>query len=149
MLRLHRDLRAGKWAYFLRQETLHGLVTYLEDNPGLRSTDSDFHAMSHGESVLDLVGRRFDDAGFYVLDEPESGLAFTSCLALAIRLSDIAARGGQVLCATHLPILTAIPGATILQVGEHGVRPVSWEDLPDVGSYRAFLTAPDRFFRED
>ena len=94
-LRLQRGIGAGRWGFFLRAETMHGFYTYLEENPG--GSDPTFHEMSHGESFLEVIGRRFDSPGFYCLDEPEAALSFTSTLSL---MRDVlAAAGGQVLCA--------------------------------------------------
>lgn len=42
---LERGLGASRWGYFIRAETLHGLLSYLEDNPGRR--DLRYHQMSH------------------------------------------------------------------------------------------------------
>ncbi len=81
-----------------------------------------FHEMSHGESFLAVIGRRFDSPGFYCLDEPEAALSFTSTLSLMHSLLALAADGGQVLCATHSPVLAALPGATMLEVGDWGLR---------------------------
>jgi hypothetical protein len=105
-LSLVRSPGAGRWSYFLRAETMHGLYSYLE-GVGDRSG---YHEMSHGESILEVLQRHFDTPGLYVLDEPESALSFSSCLALVGVLDDLARRGGQVLCATHSPLLTAPPG---------------------------------------
>ena len=59
--------------YFLRAETMHGLFSYLESNPG--APEPDFHGLSHGESFLAMLStRRFDDPGFFVLDEPEGAV---------------------------------------------------------------------------
>ena len=33
------------------------------------------------------------------------------------------------LCATHSPVLAAMPGATILEVGEWGLPATTWEEL--------------------
>jgi predicted ATPase len=39
-----------RWSYFLRADTMHGLYTYLEDNPG--KAPERFHELSHGEGFL-------------------------------------------------------------------------------------------------
>ena len=143
-LRLVRDPRAPNWAYFSRSETLHGFLSYVEDTA---RPDSASHGMSHGEAVLGLLRDNFESSGFDVLDEPESGLAFIAQLALIQTLRDIVAAGGQVLCATHSPLLTAFPGATIVEAGDHGFRASTWEDLAEVRHWRAFLDTPERYLR--
>ena len=78
--------------------------------------------MSHGESFLAVLRTRFDSPGFYCLDEPEAALSFSSTLGLISVLHRIVEDGGQVLCATHSPVLAAMPGATVLEVGDWGYR---------------------------
>jgi predicted ATPase len=125
---------------------MHGFYTYLEDNPGGRR-DANFHELSHGESFIEILRSRFDSPGFYCLDEPESALSFSSCLALIGVLDELARNGGQVLCATHSPLITALPGATILEVGDWGIRRTSWEELLLVDHWKSYLTDPRRYLR--
>lgn len=144
-LHLERTPGAPKWGFFLRAETMHGFYTYLEtEAPG---PDPQFHEMSHGESFLEVLRTRFTSPGFYCLDEPEAALSFTSQLALIATLVDLAEAGGQVLCATHSPLLAAVPNATIWEVGEWGLRPTQFEDLTLVLQWRAFLNDPQQFLR--
>ncbi len=145
-LRLQRGVGANRWGFFLRAETMHSFYTYLEDNPSARG-DVSFHEMSHGESFLALLESRFDEPGFYCLDEPEAALSFSSTLALIAVLQRIVDEGGQVLCATHSPVLAALPGAKILEIGEWGIRPAVWEDLELVNHWRSFLQDPPRYLR--
>lgn len=141
-LTLQRGVGAGRWGFFLRAETMYGWYTYQEGVGG-----PDLHAMSHGESFLEVLRRRFDSPGFYCLDEPEAALSFSSSLALLRTLHDIAAGGGQVLCATHSPVVASLPGARILEVGPWGLRETSWESLDLVSHWRAYLEAPGRYLR--
>lgn len=145
-LQLKRGVGGSRWGFFLRAETMHGFYSYLSDNPGRE--DVRFHEMSHGESFIQLLDSRFGDDGFYVLDEPESALSFTGSLALVGVLSRIASTGrAQALVATHSPIIAAVPGAQIIEVGEWGLRRSSWQDLELVRNWRSFLDAPERFLR--
>ena len=146
-LRLQRGVGSNRWGFFLRAETMHSFYTYLEDNPSMSGPDVPFHEMSHGESFLALLESRFDEPGFYCLDEPEAALSFNSTLALIAVLRRIADEGGQVLCATHSPVLAALPGAKIFEVGEWGIRPAEWADLEIVTHWRSFLDAPTRYLR--
>ena len=126
---------------------MHGFFTYLEKNPSSRG-DAAFHDTSHGESFLELVVDRFRGAGLWVLDEPESALSFSGCLALVGVLKQLLADGkSQVLLSTHSPLLAALPEAQILEVGEWGLREREWEDLALVDNWREFLKAPDRYLR--
>jgi predicted ATPase len=144
-LRIRRGIGASQWGFFLRAETMHGFSSYLEANPGGR--DPVFHEMSHGESFLAVLGSRFNSPGFYVLDEPESALSFSGCLALVGAIHDLVAQGAQALIATHSPVVASVPGARILEVGEWGLRETAWEDLDLVQNWRLFLDAPQRYLR--
>lgn len=146
-LRLQRGVGASRWGFFLRAETMHSFYTYLEENPSTGGGEASFHEMSHGESFLALLDSRFDEPGFYCLDEPEAALSFQSTLALIAVLQRIVDDGGQVLCATHSPVLAAMPGARILEVGDGGIRPAQWEDLELVHHWRSFLNDPPRYLR--
>lgn len=142
-LRLERSAGVKKWGFFVRAETMHGLYSYLADLGG----GPNLHTLSHGESFLEVLRTRFDSPGFYVLDEPESGLSFSAQVALVSTLAEIAEGGGQVLCATHSPLLAAIPGANLLEVGPWGLRKAAYGDLEVVGHWRAYLDDPMRYLR--
>jgi len=133
------------WTYFLRADTMHGLYTYLEDNPGRQPER--FHELSHGEGFLEILRTRVSQAGFYLMDEPDAPLSFVSCLSLVALLHDLAADGGQVVVATHSPVIAAVPGARILELGDWGIRPSSWDQLELVGIWRQFLQRPESFLR--
>ena len=147
-LQLVRSIGGAGWSYFLRAETMHGLYTYLEELPLRRGAPPPgLHEASHGESFLAVLEQHFEGRGFYLLDEPESALSFSSCLALVGILDRLVGEGAQVVCATHSPILTALPGATILQFDESGISPVDWEDLALVDHWRRYLGNPQSYLR--
>jgi predicted ATPase len=145
VLRVIRTPGRAANSYFLRAETMHGLYTYLEGLPG--GPDQDLHDRSHGEGFLELLDRKFRGYGFYLMDEPEAPLSFTSTLGLLSRLDTLRTAGAQVVVATHSPLLTALPGATILELGEQGIRKVSWDELEIVAHWRRFLERPDGYLR--
>jgi predicted ATPase len=147
-LLLIRNAGTTRRGYFLRAETMHGFFTYLEQNPRTSGTDAAFHDMSHGESFLNLAVDRFRGAGLWVLDEPESALSFTGCLSLLALLNDVLAEGrSQVIMSTHSPVLAALSGAQILEVGPWGLRSSAWADLDLVSNWRSFLDSPERYLR--
>lgn len=147
-LSLQRGIGASRWGFFLRAETMHSFYTYLEENPPRHGgVEPRFHEMSHGESFLAILDSRFDEPAFYCLDEPEAALSFTSTLTLISTLRRIASEGGQILCATHSPVLAATPGASIIEVGPWGMRPTAWEDLVLVRHWQSYLDSPDRYLR--
>lgn len=141
-LQLVRGLGASKRGVFLRAETMHGHFSYLESigRGGL-------HELSHGEAFLEYIADRSGVVGLWVLDEPESALSLSGCLALIGTLRDLARDGAQVLLSTHSPILAAMPGAELMEVGEWGLRSCAYEDLDLVRNWRSFLDAPDRYLR--
>ena len=127
---------------------MHGWYTYLEDNPARPGSDEPaFHEMSHGESFLEVLRTRFDSPGFCCLDEPEAALSFSSTLGLIGALQDVVDRRGQVLCATHSPVLAAMPGATLLEVCDWGLRRTRWAELELVQHWRRYLDEPQRYLR--
>jgi len=145
-LTLQRGVGASRWGFFLRAETMHSFYTYLEENPSPHP-EPKFHEMSHGESFLAILDTRFESPAFYCLDEPEAALSFTSTLTLIATLQRLADGGGQILCATHSPILAAMPGAHIIEVGPWGMRPSDWEDLALVRHWKSYLDSPARYLR--
>ncbi|HEX8498807.1 MAG TPA: AAA family ATPase [Actinomycetales bacterium] len=148
-IRLHRSPGGSRWGFFLRAETMHGFYSYLDDVDKENSrAPSPMHERSHGESFLELLHRSFTRDGFYVLDEPEAALSFSGSLQLLRVLHEITQQGrAQVLCATHSPLLAALPGATILQLDDDGFHHVEWADLELVGHWRSYLGDPQRYLR--
>jgi len=146
VLRLVRSPGSRTGGYFVRAETLHGLYTYLEGLP--ETPDADLHVRSHGEGLLELVRRKLFRAAFYLMDEPESALSFTSTLSLLTQLHELAAAGAQVVVATHSPVLVALPGAHIVALDPDGLHDVEdWRDLDLVRHVRTYLDAPERYLR--
>ena len=147
-LRIERGLGASKWGFFLRAETMHGYYSFLEDtgDPG-----PPLHRMSHGESFNALLESRLDPeravTGLALLDEPEAALSFQSMLRWLAALDRMRARGTQIICATHSPVLASLPGARILELGDWGIREAAWEDLEIVHHHRSYLDAPERYLR--
>jgi len=148
-LQLQRGIGSARWGFFLRAETMHSYYTYLEEHPSTSRSRAEprFHEMSHGESFLAVLETRFDSPGFYCLDEPEAALSFQSTLALMATLQRIVDDGGQVVCATHSPVLAALPGARILELGPWGMRESRWEELQLVTHWRSYLDSPERYLR--
>jgi len=134
-----------RWSYFLRADTMHTLYNYLEDHPGRRQER--FHELSHGEGFLEILRTRVNRPGFYLMDEPDAPLSFTACLGLVALLHDLTQAGSQAVVATHSPIVAATPGASILELGDWGIRAARWEELHLVGAWRRFLTEPASYFR--
>lgn len=148
-LRARRHRLAAPGGFFLRAEAMHDYLSQVDaDAAGRRAWGGEtMQTRSHGESFLAVLRHRFNDPGVYFLDEPESALSFQSCLALICVLDVIRQEGSQVVMATHSPVLAALPGATIVELGEWGMRTSAWAELDLVTSWRDFLNAPQRWLR--
>lgn len=137
--------RLGRKGFFLRAETAFGMTENLGGRRGFWEEDTS--RMSHGESYLTVFRTMMRDPGFYVLDEPESGLSFQSTLVLMAQLYELGKSGAQVVCATHSPLLASTPGAGIIEIGEHGFRGSTWRELDVVTNWSRFLDQPDFYLR--
>jgi predicted ATPase len=140
-----RGVLRPRWSYFLRADTMNQLYGYLEQNPG-KAADR-FFELSHGEGFLEILRTRVNEPGFYLLDEPDAPLSFTASLGLAALLHDLVEAGSQIVVATHSPVLAAIPGAHLLELGSWGIQPATWDDLSLVVAWRQFMRDPRAFFR--
>ncbi|NJQ07042.1 AAA family ATPase [Streptomyces lonarensis] len=130
--------RTARRGFFLRAETARDALDREGFGPDFRS---------HGEGFLAAFRDEFRGPGLFVLDEPEAALSFTSCLELVGHLAQVVEHGGQVVCATHSPLLTAMPGAEILELDEDGLRRVAWEELRLVDHWRRYLADPRSYLR--
>lgn len=141
---------ASRAGFFLRAEAMHAYLSERDRSAGRTERSWDGRpllARSHGESFLAVLSERFAEVGVYFLDEPESALSFSSCLALVALLDTLRAEGSQVIVATHSPLIAALPGATVLELGDWGWRETGWEELEMVQRWRSFLQAPERTLR--
>lgn len=147
-LRVARRPGRERTSFFLRAESYYNVATEVE-NLGLpHAYGGSGHERSHGESFLALLNHRFGPRGLYLLDEPEAALSVTGALAVLGRMADLTAGGSQFVVATHSPILLALPGATILEIGDDGdVRRTAYDDAAPVVLTRGFLADPDAFLR--
>jgi predicted ATPase len=137
--------RRARNGFFLRAETLFNLGRNVSGLYGF--WDQDLETQSHGEGFFTVFEAMLKPPGLFLLDEPEAALSFSSCLRLVAVLHDLAEAGSQVICATHSPILTATPGAEIVELGEHGLRRVAWPDLDLVDHWRRYLSNPHAYLR--
>jgi predicted ATPase len=138
--------------YFLRAESFFNVAAFV-DSQGTFSPDLSLygdvplHAQSHGESFLALAANRFAGEGLYILDEPEAALSVSGTLALLSVVLRAAGDGAQFVIATHSPILLAVPGANVYELGPAGVAATAYDDLDAVRLTRGFLEAPERYVR--
>lgn len=145
-LAVRKGIKRGA-GFFLRAETAYGVFEFMSDYGVPGYGEKHLGKVSHGEGYLQVLEGRFDEPGLFLLDEPEAPLSFQSCLALIRTLIEAMEKGSQVICATHSPLLAAIPGADIWEMNGEGIRPVSWEDLDMVEHWRRYLADPERYLR--
>ncbi|MEJ7844728.1 MAG: AAA family ATPase [Acidimicrobiales bacterium] len=129
--------------FFLRAETFLDTVTAYDALGG--GLGAGLARVSHGESVLGLVGRLRGQGLLLLADEPEAGLSMTGQLALLRRLHELVGAGAQVIVATHSPVLAALPGARVYELDDDGIRRTAWDETDAVVLARHFLAAPDRY----
>jgi predicted ATPase len=153
-LRLARTSRRPQTRFFLRAESFHNLATNIEeldaepafsppiiDSYGGRS----LHEMSHGESFLALLTKRFGDNGLYVLDEPEAALSPRRQLAALARIHRLAEAGSQFVIATHSPLILSYPNATIFSLSDGPIREVRYEETDTYRVTSDFLENRHRY----
>ncbi|MCB4207409.1 AAA family ATPase [Arthrobacter sp. UM1] len=146
-LAVRRGIGSPRYGFFLRSETMHSYYSYVADTPSPTRPEPPFHEMSHGESFAALIENRISSVGFYCMDEPEAALSFQSSLRLLATFGEVTRNGGQILCATHSPILASYPGARILEFGEWGFRERTWEELALVQNWKRYLAEPGRYLQ--
>jgi predicted ATPase len=149
-IQLDRDPHQGRHtdkAFFLRSETALGVFTFMSDHGVSGYGDRHLAEVSHGEGYLQVLADRFGSNGLLLLDEPEAGLSYTACLSLMHSLDATAKAGGQVICATHSPLLTALPTAGIWLLSADGIERTSWPELDMVADWRVFLANPEVVLR--
>lgn len=147
-IRLDRSLQRPLDGYFVRSDTLFNLISAtdeLEDDQRYYDGVS-LHARSHGESIMTLITHRFGPEGFYILDEPETGLSQSGQIALACELTRLRDAGCQLVIATHSPILLALPGATVYQFDDE-IREIDGKDSLEWIMMRRFMDDPEAAMR--
>ena len=133
--------------FFLRAESVFNLATVVEDSPMQDVFQRPLHEQSHGESFLDIAMNRLGPRGLYYFDEPEAALSLNGQLALMRRMHELVEQHSQLVIATHSPILLGYPDAAIFELGDDGVRSVTFEEAPQVQLTRSFLENRERFLR--
>ncbi len=132
---LHEYLRIAKTGkraqngFFLRAESFFNLATAIDEIGVTRSYGGkSLHEQSHGEAFFSLMKHRFGADGLYILDEPEAALSPNRQMSMLTRIHDLVKQGSQFVISTHSPILLSYPHAIIYEIGEKGLRQVSYEE---------------------
>lgn len=134
--------------FFLRSETAMGVLEYMSDGGVTGYGAKRIATVSHGEGYIQVLLGRFKAQGLYLLDEPEAALSFNASLALMEQLKRVIQNGSQVICATHSPIITALPEADIFEVGEHGIAKRQWADLEIVKHWKRYMSNPEVYLKD-
>ena len=142
-----------KDGFFLRAESLYNLATNIDqmdsgpsfEPPVISSYGGvSLHEQSHGESFLAIVQNRFGGNGLYILDEPESALSPTRQMTLLSEIHDLVKENSQFIIATHSPILSSYPNATIYEISDKGVNEVEYEECEHFKIYKQFLNGYEK-----
>ena len=133
-LTLVRNAARERDGFFLRAESFFNVATELErlqkvDGGAYRAYGGkSLHVQSHGESLLAMMRHRLGGRSLLLFDEPEIALSPLRQLSAMALMRKLEMRGSQFIIATHSPIIMAYPGATILQFGDHEIRPIAYEE---------------------
>jgi predicted ATPase len=139
----YRTKSKNAQGFFLRSETAMGVFEYMSNRGVEGYGNNHLGEISHGEGYIQVfLADRFQKRGLYLLDEPEAPLSFNSCLLLAEQLRRIVQQGSQVICATHSPIITALPSADILEISEQGIHKKKWQELELTQHWQRFMGHP-------
>lgn len=147
-VRLVRKGTIPSTKFFLRSETYYNVASEIEalSQGSLYASygGQSLHARSHGEGIMAIIENRFGGEGFYLLDEPEAGLATSRQFTLLREIHRLVQTGSQLIIATHSPILMAYPGATIYQFSEDGIEDLALEDTVAFKETKLFYDDPKR-----
>lgn len=139
--------------FFLRAESFYNAASYLESldeitcgaPPVLGAYGGvSLHKMSHGESFLRLVQKRFSGNGLYILDEPEAALSPMNTLTLICEIKRLADEGSQFIIATHSPMLMALPDAELFYISGGDIKNISYKDTLHWQITAEFIGNPER-----
>jgi predicted ATPase len=136
--------------WFFKAESFFSVARYL-DIAALEGmgVPPDFLSASHGEGFVRFFRERMSRQGIYFMDEPESALSPRRQLELLAILAEVQnTASSQVIMATHSPILMAVPGASLLEIGRRGLRPVTLLETDHFRLYQDFIADPEGFIAQ-
>ncbi len=150
--RLSEALRAS-WlpkltnGWFFRAESFFSVARYLDAAAvSVHDVPPDYLSHSHGEGFLRFFEERCDRQGIFIFDEPESALSPSRQVEFLKILRRIDRSGiGQVIMATHAPMLMAYPNARLLELTKYGLTEVQVESTEHYRLMREFWSDPRGF----
>ena len=133
--------------WFFKAESFFSVARYVDRAAvDAAAPPPGFLSYSHGEGFLRFFEERCRRRGIYIFDEPESALSPARQLAFLKLLRRMEGEGaGQIILATHSPILMAYPGATLLTATRRGFEPTTLEETSHYQLTRAFTRDPHGF----
>lgn len=140
--------------FFFRAESFYNAASYIEQlEEGLPPErrlygEKSLHEQSHGEAFLTLFTERLTGGGLYLFDEPEAALSPQRQLAFVAAMHGWIQNEGQLVIATHSPIIMAYPNAWIYEFNAQGVRRVEYQETEHYKVTRAFLTRTETMLEE-
>lgn len=138
----------------LRGQVDDAIINEMSDNMNRslqnmrKDYGADMQAFSHGEAYLTILQTRINEKGIFILDEPEAALSPLKQLSLiALILEVVKNRNTQFVISTHSPILMGIPGATLYEIQEDGMKNVDYKETDHYRITKRFLDNPDSYLR--
>ena len=152
-LRLIRGPRKPSHSCFLQAESFYSVDTRAED---CRDGDpeEDFYARCGGRSLhrhsrfLHLIQGGTSVSGLSLPDEPEAALSPQRQLTLLCELHRLSRAGAQPVLATHAPILTGLPGASLLSLDGGAIHPVAYENTEGYRVTEMFINHREALLRQ-
>lgn len=147
-VRIIKGVRTPGWGYFLRAESFYNVATMEEEYARFPVQSQNLHRKSHGESFLAIAQSQFKQNGLYFLDEPEAALSPQRQLTLLLEIDRCVKEESQFIIVTHSPILSGMPGATILSFDEGTIHPCEYEDTDSYQVTEMFINNREQILRQ-
>lgn len=132
-------------SFFFRAETFFNVATKSIEYKSIYN-GTKLHQQSHGESFLSFF-QHFDEAGLFILDEPEAALSPQRQLVLLAQMRQMADSGAQFIIVTHSPILLGIPNAKILSFDNGEIKECHYEDTDSYKVTEMFVNNREAILR--
>lgn len=141
-----KGIRRPKANYFFRAESFFNVASKAEDYRDTTPKEiyyqkyggRSLHEQSHGESFLAYF-QSFDQAGLYIMDEPEAALSPQRQLTLLIQIAQLAKAGAQFLIASHSPILLGMPDVDIISFDDGRMKRCAYEETESYQVMEMFI----------
>lgn len=151
------DRQDGKLHSFMKDlegDVPDGIIQQMKDSANhqiyhmRKSYGQDLQSFSHGEAYLKIMQEKITNRGIFLLDEPEAALSPLKQLSLLYFIQEhLQHFTSQFIIATHSPMLMAYPGATIYEVNNEGMKPVTLEETEHYSITKSFLNNPSAYLR--